>query len=69
MRLTVSLVRLGVEPRLGLMTRYYSLTATVLSLWGAPSDEGTGLSFVRVIVSNNVSCQYVQYIQFICPYI
>jgi hypothetical protein len=33
----------------------YSLTATVLSLWGAPSDEGTGLSFVRLIVNNNVS--------------
>jgi hypothetical protein len=47
----------------------YSLTATVLSLWGAPSDKGTGMSFVRVIVGNNVSCQYVQYIQFKCSYI
>jgi hypothetical protein len=36
-----------VEPRLGLMTRYYyCLTVTVLFLWGAHSDERTGLSFV-----------------------
>jgi hypothetical protein len=29
---------------------YYCLTVTVLLLWGALSDERTGLSFVRVIV-------------------
>jgi hypothetical protein len=49
LRLTVSQsVSLGVEPHLGLMTRYfhYSLTVTVLFLWGVPSDERTGLSFV-----------------------
>jgi hypothetical protein len=31
---------------LGLMTRYYSLTITVLFLWGALSDDRTSLSFV-----------------------
>jgi hypothetical protein len=41
-------VSLGVEPHLGLMTRYfYCLTVTVLFLWGALSDEGAGLSFVH----------------------
>jgi hypothetical protein len=39
-------VSLGVEPPLGLMIRYYCLTVTVLFLWGALSDERTGLSFV-----------------------
>jgi hypothetical protein len=40
-------VCLGVEPRLGLMTRYlFSLKVTVLSIWGALSDERSGLSFV-----------------------
>jgi hypothetical protein len=49
LRLTVSQsVRLGVESHLGLMTRYfrYCLTVTVLFLWGALSDEKTGLSFI-----------------------
>jgi hypothetical protein len=40
-------VSLGVGPHLGLMTRYYFyLTITVLLLWGALSDERTGLTFV-----------------------
>jgi hypothetical protein len=44
-------VCLGVEPTLGLVTRYYflpedfCLKAVVLSLWGALSDERTGLQF------------------------
>jgi hypothetical protein len=48
LRLTVSQsVCLGVEPRLGLMTRYlFTLKVTVLSIWGALSDERSGLSFV-----------------------
>jgi hypothetical protein len=48
LRLTVSQsVCLGVEPRLGLMTRYlFSLKVTALSIWGALSDERSGLSFV-----------------------
>jgi hypothetical protein len=43
LRLTVSqLVSLGVEPHLGLMTRYLLLLAvTVLFSWGALSDERT----------------------------
>jgi hypothetical protein len=42
----------GIEPILGLVTRYYSLSegcflnVAVLSLWGALSDERSGLSFV-----------------------
>jgi hypothetical protein len=42
----------GVEPTLGLVTRYYFLTkgcrpkVAVLSLWDALSDERSGLSFV-----------------------
>jgi hypothetical protein len=40
-------VCLGVEPRLGLMTRYlFWMKVTVLSIWGALSDERSGLSFV-----------------------
>jgi hypothetical protein len=40
-------VCLGVEPRLGLMTGYlFLLKVTVLSIWGALSDERSGLSFV-----------------------
>jgi hypothetical protein len=48
LRLTVSQsVCLGVEPRLGLMTRYsFWLKVTVLSIWGALSDDRSGLSFV-----------------------
>jgi hypothetical protein len=42
----------GIEPTLGLVTRYYFLSEgcflkfAVLSLWGALSDERLGLSFV-----------------------
>jgi hypothetical protein len=48
MRLTVSqLASLGVEPHLGLMTRYLLLFGSYgLVLCGALSDERTGLSFV-----------------------
>jgi hypothetical protein len=48
LRLTVSQsVSLGVEPHLGSWPDiYYYLTVTVLFLWGALSDERTGLSFV-----------------------
>jgi hypothetical protein len=45
-------VSLGVEPYLGLMTRYLVLFdgyGLVFFLWGALSDERTGLSVVRVI--------------------
>jgi hypothetical protein len=38
------------------------ILVTVLSLWGALSDERTGLPFVRVIVCSNVSCHNVHYI-------
>jgi hypothetical protein len=48
LRLTVSQsVCLGIEPRPGLMTRYlFILKVTVLSIWGALSDERSGLSLV-----------------------
>jgi hypothetical protein len=48
LRLTVSQsVCLDVVPRLGLMARYLiRLKVTVLSIWGALSDERSGLSFV-----------------------
>jgi hypothetical protein len=51
LQLTFSqLVCLGVEPHLGLMTRYFFylffVKVAVLSIWGALSDERTGLSFV-----------------------
>jgi hypothetical protein len=41
----------GIEPSLGLVTRYYFLSEwflifAVLSFWGALSDEKSGLSFV-----------------------
>jgi hypothetical protein len=56
-------VCLGVEPHLGLMTRYV-LNVTVLY---STCDEWSGLSFV--IVSHLVSCQYVElkmmYIQYV----
>jgi hypothetical protein len=49
LRLTVSQsVSLGVEPQLGLMTRYLVLFDSYgLFLWGALPDERTGLSFVH----------------------
>jgi hypothetical protein len=48
LRLTVSQsVSLGVEPHLGLMTKYLLLFGIYgLGLWGALSDERTGLPFV-----------------------
>jgi hypothetical protein len=53
LRLTVSQsVGLGVKFTLGLMTRYYfCLKFAVLSLWGAPSDERSGLSPVSLFSS------------------
>jgi hypothetical protein len=46
LRLTVNQsVCLGVEPALGLVTRFFFLRVTVLFLWGALSDESSGLSF------------------------
>jgi hypothetical protein len=44
-------VSLGVEPNLGLMTRYLVLFNSygLVFMWDALSDERTGLSFVRVI--------------------
>jgi hypothetical protein len=39
-------VNLGVEPHLGLMTRYLLLFDSFLFLWGALSDEMSGLSSV-----------------------
>jgi hypothetical protein len=52
LRLTVNLsVGLGIEYLLGLVTRYYflcegcCLKVAVLHLWGALSDERTGLQF------------------------
>jgi hypothetical protein len=40
----------GAEPLLGLMTRYLFIfvKVTVFSIWGAFSDERSGLSFVAV---------------------
>jgi hypothetical protein len=47
LQLTVSQsVCLGVEPQLELMTRFFFNEVTVLSMWGALSDERSGLSFV-----------------------
>jgi hypothetical protein len=42
-------VSLGVKPHLGLMTRYLLLfdSCSLSFLWGAPSDERMGLSFVH----------------------
>jgi hypothetical protein len=52
LRLTVSQsVSLGVEPHLGLMTRYLLLFDSygLVFLWGALSDERTGLSFYMLL--------------------
>jgi hypothetical protein len=63
LRLTVSQpVCLGVEPTLGLVTRYCfeserCLNVTVLFLWGALSDERSGLSFVSM---------YIKYLHYMC---
>jgi hypothetical protein len=55
------LVSLVVELRLGLMTRFLFLymKVTVLSTWGALSEESSGLSFVSQSVVE-ISCQYAQ---------
>jgi hypothetical protein len=45
-------VCLGVEPALGLVTRFFPFfppKVVVLSLWGALSDERSGLSFVSLL--------------------
>jgi hypothetical protein len=69
LRLTVGQsVCLGVEPRLGLMTRYlFLLKVSVLSVWGALSDERMALSFVRVIVCSikSIASMY-NYLHFTC---
>jgi hypothetical protein len=39
----------------------YCLRVAGLLMWGALSDEKTGLSFARVTGSSNVCCQYVQF--------
>jgi hypothetical protein len=41
--------------------RYYCMTVVGLLMWGALSDERTGLLFARVTVSSKVCCQYVQF--------
>jgi hypothetical protein len=64
LRLTVSQsVRLGVEPRLGLMTRYLLFfDSYCLVFRRAPfSDERTGLSFVRFSQQYYVNCHYEQF--------
>jgi hypothetical protein len=43
------------DPASTLMTSYQYLTLMGLSIWGALSDERTGLSFVRVTVSSEKS--------------
>jgi hypothetical protein len=40
---------------------YYCQAVAGLLTWGALSDERTGLSFARVIVSSDVCCQNVQF--------
>jgi hypothetical protein len=53
-------VSLGVEPHLGLMTRYfhYCLTVTVLLLWGGPSDERAGLLPSSWSQSHSLLCSF-----------
>jgi hypothetical protein len=52
----------GIEPTVGLVTRYYFLSEgcflkfAVLSFWGALSDERSGLSFVFLSL---VICHYL----------
>jgi hypothetical protein len=56
---------------------YYCQTVAVLLMWGALSDERTGLSFAWVTVSSNksvvsmyilhvIKCMYIQHIQGVC---
>jgi hypothetical protein len=50
LRLTVSQsVCLGVEPNLGLLTRDFFLKLLYCLIWGALSDERSGLSFVSLL--------------------
>jgi hypothetical protein len=45
----------------------YCLTVTVVSLWGAPSDERSGLSIVSQSLHSEVICQYIyKYAHFRC---
>jgi hypothetical protein len=37
-------------------------------MWGALSDERTGLLFARVTVGSTVCCQYVQFTLNVCIY-
>jgi hypothetical protein len=43
------------------MTKYFLLYDSCRFVDVGRSDERTGLSFARVTVSSNVSCQYVQF--------
>jgi hypothetical protein len=55
----------GIEPILGLVTRFYFLSEgcflkfAVLSFWGALSDERSGLSFIFLCL---VICHYLHQI-------
>jgi hypothetical protein len=40
---------------------YYCQTVAGLLMWGALSDERTGLSFARLSQQKYLSCQYVQF--------
>jgi hypothetical protein len=65
LRLAVSQsVCLGVEPNLGLLPRVFLLffifKVTVLSFWGALSDERSGLSCVSL---RHCSLQYIVFVQ------
>jgi hypothetical protein len=56
---------------------YYCQTVAGLLMWGALSDEKTGLSFARVTVNSNksvvsmynlhvIKCMYIQHIRGLC---
>jgi positive regulator of sigma E activity len=71
LRLTVSQsVSLGIEPHLGLVTRYlfFFLQLRVCFLWGALSDERTGLSFVYAAGSCQRSLCRVRIPRYSRPY-
>jgi hypothetical protein len=61
----------GVEPTLGLVTRYYflyeccCLKVAVFSLWGVLSDERSGLSFVILSLQQFISI-YLKDLSFLC---
>jgi hypothetical protein len=52
---------LGLRPDL-----YYCLTVTGVLMWGALSDERTGLSFARVIVRSSKSFVSMYNLHFTC---